>query len=93
MLAEQGPAARRAMHRLSDVLSAKDADVALNFFLEHLGDHLAGQARQAALTGDLATAARLAELGSEVGNRIAVSQAYNLDRKQTLLSILEAVHR
>ncbi|WP_395516155.1 DNA polymerase III subunit delta' [Pseudorhizobium flavum] len=93
MLAEEGPAARRAMHRLSDVLSAKDADVALGFFLEHLGDHLSDRARQAAFAGDLAAAARMADLASEVGEKVTVSQAYNLDRKQTLLSILEAAHR
>jgi DNA polymerase III subunit delta' len=85
-----GPAARKAMHRLADVLSGKDSEVIFGFFLDHLGDHLIEQARAAAIDGDLALADRRARLVSEIGEKIAVSTAYNLDKKQTLLSILEA---
>mgnify|MGYP001186291020 CR=1 FL=1 len=90
MLAADGPAARKAMHRLADVLSAKDAEVLLSFFLEHLGDHLVDQARRAAIDGKLASADRYARLASEINEKIGISQAYNLDRKQTLLSILQS---
>eukprot|EP00913_Durusdinium_trenchii_P021235 g19948.t1 len=85
-----GPAARKAMHRLSDVLSAKDSDVIFGFFVEHLGEHLVERARLAARSGQLAAAAKQARLVSEINEKLAISAGYNLDRKQTLLSILEA---
>lgn len=90
VLTADGPAARKAMHRLADVLSAKDSDVVFWFFLNHLGDHLMERARQTALSGDLPTADRLARVAGEITEKINVSQAYNLDRKQTILSILQA---
>jgi DNA polymerase-3 subunit delta' len=90
VMAADGPAARKAMHRLADVLSGKESDVVFSFFLDHLADHLVERARSAALSGDLVSADRHAKLVSDIGEKITVSQAYNLDRKQTLLSILEA---
>ncbi|OHV81444.1 DNA polymerase III subunit delta' [Rhizobium sp. LCM 4573] len=90
VMAADEPAARKNMHRLADVLSAKDSDVIFGFFLEHLGDHLMERARQAALTGNLQGAERQAKLVSDITEQITVAQAYNLDRKQTVLSILEA---
>lgn len=89
-MAAEGPAARKAMHRLADVLSARDSDVLFGFFLEHLGDQLIGRARQAAAAGDLDTADRYARLSGEVTEKFTVAQAYNLDRKQTVLSMLDA---
>ena len=90
VMAADGSAARKNMHRLADVLSAKDSDVIFGFFLEHLGDHLMERARQAALSGNLQGAERQAKLVSDITEQITVAQAYNLDRKQTILSILEA---
>ncbi len=89
----EGPAARKAMHRLADVLSGKDSDVIFNFFLEHLAGHLIDRAKGAALSGDLAAADQGARLVSDITDKIATAQAYNLDRKQTILSVLEAVKR
>jgi len=86
----EGPSARKAMHRLADVLSGKDSEVIFTFFLEHLSEYLVEQARSAALQGQLAIADRRAKLVSEIVEKITVSTAYNLDKKQTLLSILEA---
>jgi len=93
VIAAEGPTARKAMHRLADVLSGKESDVIFGFFLEHLGDHLVARARAAALFGDLTTADRQAKLVSDIGEKITIAQAYNLDRKQTILSILEAARR
>jgi DNA polymerase-3 subunit delta' len=84
----EGPSARRAMHRLADALSGKDSDTIFGFFASHLGDDIIGRARAAAAEGRIAAADRLARLYSEVSERLAISQAYNLDRKQTILSIL-----
>lgn len=93
VLAAEGPGARRAMHRLADVLAGKDNEVIFNFFLGHLTEYLEGRARTLALSGDLGQADRMSRLASDVTERITVSQAYNLDRKQTILSILEDVAR
>jgi DNA polymerase-3 subunit delta' len=46
------------------------------------------RARQAAIDGKVAAAERLARLHFEVTERLSVSQAYNLDRKQTILTVL-----
>jgi DNA polymerase-3 subunit delta' len=93
VLAAEGPGARKGMHRLADVLSGKDSDVIFSFFLEHLSDHLMECARQAALLGDLDAADRRAKLVSEIAEQVGTAQAYNLDRKQTILSILEAARQ
>jgi DNA polymerase-3 subunit delta' len=93
LMASSGPTARKAMHRLADVLSGKDNDVIFGFFLDYLGERLIERARTAAVAGDLAAADRASRLSSEISERIAVSQAYNLDRKQTIISLLEDAAR
>ncbi|WP_087001448.1 DNA polymerase III subunit delta' [Rhizobium sullae] len=88
VLSAQGPTARKAMHRLADALSGKDSDTIFEFFTSYVGDDLMSRARQAARVGQLSAAERLARLQSDINERLAVSDAYNLDRKQTILSIL-----
>ena len=88
VLASQGPAARKAMHKLADALAAKDSDTIFGFFVGHVGDHIMAKARDAAQINDLRQADRYARLSSEIGERLTIAQAYNLDRKQTILSIL-----
>lgn len=92
LLEANGATARKAMHRLADVLSAKDSEVVFGFFLQHLQDHLVERARTAAMAGQITAADRFAKLSTEINEKITVSQAYNLDRKQTILSILDAAH-
>ena len=91
VLNAQGPAARKTMHKLADVLSGKDSETIYAFFLSHVGEHITGRARAAALAGDLVTADRFARLSASITERVNVSLAYNLDRKQTVLTILEDV--
>lgn len=86
-LREKGPAARKAAHRLADALSGKDSDVAFGFFIDHLGDHLMNRARIAAHGGALDEADRLARFSSSIAERLSISAAYNLDRKQTILDL------
>ena len=88
VLSAQGPTARKAMHRLADVLSGKDSDTIFEFFVSHIGEDLMNRARDAARAGELSAAERLARLQSDINERLTVSDAYNLDRKQTILSIL-----
>ncbi len=90
-LSATGPQARKKMHKLADVLSGKDAETIYDFFIEHVTDDLVERARGAALSGDLGEANRLARLSAEITERVTVSQAYNLDRKQTIISLLESI--
>ncbi|ANH04139.1 DNA polymerase III subunit delta' [Shinella sp. HZN7] len=82
---------RRDVHKLADVLSAKDSDTVFSFFCQHATDFVTDAARSAALSGDLARADRLAQLSSQLGERIAVAQGYNLDRKQTIITVLDDI--
>lgn len=91
VLAAEGPGARKIMHKLADALSGKDSDTVFGFFVSHLGDYLMAQATTFARSGDLGNAERFARMSSDVTERLTVSQAYNLDRKQTLLTILTEV--
>lgn len=88
-----GPAEppRRDVHKLADVLSAKDSDTVFSFFCQHAVDFVTGSARAAALAGDIARADRLAQLSSQLGERIAIAQGYNLDRKQTIITVLDDI--
>ncbi|WP_434713160.1 DNA polymerase III subunit delta' [Rhizobium sp. YTUHZ045] len=88
VLSAEGPSARKAMHRLAEALSGKESDTIFDFFVSHVGDDIMSRARAAAGDGQIAAAERLARLYSEVIERLTVSDAYNLDRKQTIISIL-----
>lgn len=88
VLSAEGPAARKAMHRLADALSGRESDTIFDFFAGHVGDDLMNRARAAAMEGRVAAAERLARLHSDIIERLAVSDAYNLDRKQTIIGIL-----
>lgn len=91
ILSSPDTGARKDMHKLADALSAKDSETVFGFFCVHLGDHVMEQARRAAFRGDLARAEDYARLSSSITERLAVAQAYNLDRKQTMLDILDDV--
>ena len=82
---------RRDVHKLADVLSAKDSDTVFSFFCQHATDFVTDTARSAALSGNLARADRLAQLSSQLGERIGIAQGYNLDRKQTIISVLDDI--
>jgi DNA polymerase-3 subunit delta' len=82
---------RRDVHKLADVLSAKDSDTVFGFFCQHITDFVTDTARAAALAGDLSRADRLAQLSSQLGERINIAQGYNLDRKQTIISVLDDI--
>jgi len=82
---------RRDVHKLADVLSAKDSDTVFSFFCQHATDFVTDAARTAALAGDISRADRLAHLSSQLGERIAIAQGYNLDRKQTIITVLDDI--
>ena len=89
LMATDGPAARKQMHKLADVLAQKNGDIVLDFFVDHATEELMSRARQAAIAGNINAAEQHARLSSSLSERIAVAQAYNLDKKQMVISILE----
>ena len=91
ILAGQGPAIRKDMHKLADVLSAKDSETIFDFFTSLLTGRLMREARDAAVAGDIVRAERFARLSATTSERLTVGDAYNLDRKQTILSLLDDV--
>ncbi|WEX79068.1 DNA polymerase III subunit delta' [Sinorhizobium numidicum] len=89
ILSGQGPAVRKQMHKLADILAAKDSETIFDFFSSLLMGRVMQLARDAATAGDLERAERLARLSSGFAERLTVSDAYNLDRKQTILALLD----
>ena len=88
MVSASGPAQRRAMHKLADAAAHKDNETLYRFFVDHAEQVIAGAARKAALAQDSARAFRLATLSSKVSEQVSTADAFNLDRKQTVLALL-----
>ncbi|OLP59877.1 DNA polymerase III subunit delta' [Xaviernesmea oryzae] len=91
ILSKTDTAARKEMHRLADVLSAKDSGTIFDFFTALVETHVQDAARQAARAGEGARADRLASLSTALTEKLATAEAYNLDRKQTILSLIDAI--
>lgn len=84
-----GPAQRKMMHKLADALSGRDSEVIFEFFLAHAAAMVRDKARVLAGEGQLGEAERLARLSADLESRVAISIAYNLDRKQTILGLID----
>lgn len=82
---------RRDVHKLADVLSAKDSDIVFGFFCRQALDFVTEAAREAALAGDIGRADRLAQLSFRLTEKLTVAQAYNLDRKQTVIGLIDDI--
>ena len=70
-------------------LAGKDSETIFDFFQALASDRIMREAREAAVSGDIMRAERFARLSATVTERLTVSDAYNLDRKQTILSLLD----
>lgn len=79
----------RAVHRLADVISARGGDGLFDFFARMIGRRVTDAAAAAARAGNLDRADALARLAVTFQERLTIGDAYNLDRKQTVLSIVE----
>lgn len=91
VLRASGAEQRKAMHKIADAVAARGNDTLYGFFIDHAGEHVCTAARQAADRGDLNRAYQLSNLHSSLSERVTVAEAYNLDRKQTVLSLLTDV--
>jgi DNA polymerase-3 subunit delta' len=83
-----GPKQRKAMHRIADAVTRKDDETLFGFFVGHTSRFLTERARALAMTGDAARAFRISELYRQTAERFAIAEAYNLERKQTVLTVL-----
>ena len=88
VLSANGPEQRKAMHKIADAVAARGSDTLFGFFIDHAGEHLSGAARASAHAGDLDRAYRLSNLHAALTERTTIADAYNLDRKQTVISLL-----
>ena len=88
VLSASGPEQRKAMHKIADAVSARGNDTLYGFFIDHAGEHVAAAANRAAREGDIDRAYRLSNLHASITERTTVADAYNLDRKQTVISLL-----
>jgi DNA polymerase-3 subunit delta' len=87
IMARANPGDRSPIYKLAETLAARDRDVAYQFFTDHVIDTIRATAVAAAAKGDAASAARHAEKASTVAQHFETAAAYNLDRKQTVLSL------
>lgn len=88
ILRSSGAEQRKAMHKIADAVSARGSDTLYDFFIDHAGEHVSAAARMAANEGNIDRAFKLSSLHAAVTERVTVSSAYNLDRKQTVLGLL-----
>ena len=88
ILQSQGPQARKSMHKLADALASNDNETIFSFFISQMTSEIEARAKSAAYLGNLVSAERLARLSADVTERMNIAQAYNLDRKQTVLTVL-----
>lgn len=78
---------KKAVHALADTLTARDREMAYRFFTDYTLERIMGLARDAAQEGNLALAEHWASMAGELQQQLAQTDSYNLDRKQTVLSV------
>jgi DNA polymerase III subunit delta' len=87
MVATRNPPAAET-HRLADAVAGRDQAIQFNIFNEHALDILARAASDAAERGDSRAADRISEMWQDTRIAILDAEAYNLDRKQHVLSMI-----
>ena len=78
---------------IADVLAADKDGAAFAFGMEMLLDWIAAEARAAAMGGAKARLASVSALWDKATALFADAEEYNLDARQTLISILDAIRR
>lgn len=81
----------RAADKISAAVSGKGNDVSYDLFNDAVLAYLSGKAREAATGGDNFVAARFSRLWEETNRQIGEAAAYNLDRRQHVLSVLASL--
>jgi DNA polymerase-3 subunit delta' len=86
-----GPAARRLS--LADALGGDRDSAELRFARDMLADWIAAAARDAATSGDRRRLASANELWDKARLSLADADEYNLDMRQTLVALLDAIRK
>ncbi len=81
---------RGQMHKISDTLAARDNDALFDLISALLLRRLELAARNSALGGDIEHSAKIANLVSDLRDRLTNASAFNLDKKQMALSLIES---
>ncbi|MBA5724526.1 DNA polymerase III subunit delta' [Candidatus Liberibacter sp.] len=89
MCTHQRSFARQIIQQIADELSHKDKNIAFYFLIEFVLEDVAKSAKEAALNGKLGEADQIALIFSSIKERLDTSFTYNLDRKYTIVYILE----
>ncbi len=93
-IVQDGPqTSKKAVHALADTLAARDRETAFGFFTDYLLDRVMSSARQDALQGNLAASEKWAQLSGQLRENLTTAQIYNLDRKQTIISLFSSFFR
>lgn len=79
--------------RVAEAVGGRDGAVQFSIFNHTALDMIAARAREAALAGDMAAAARHSDLWHEAERLIGETETYNLDKKQHVCSLLERMWR
>lgn len=87
IIAQNSLVERKILHRLAESLAKKDQETSYHFFVDHIITHTMEQAKSMAIAGQIGKASELAELSDKLGQHKAEADTYNLDRKQTLLTL------
>ncbi|QND52896.1 DNA polymerase III subunit delta' [Phyllobacterium sp. 628] len=80
-------------HALGTALSGRDSEIQFDLFLEDIFARIAAKARDAADRGAVGEANQWSNLWQEMQTEARDSDAFNLDRKQTVLIFLDRMHR
>lgn len=80
-------------YKLAEAVGGRDAGMQLAIFNAHVTDALAELASRFASAGALPEAEAAAREWSEASESIAETEAYNLDRKQHVMSMLQRLRR
>lgn len=78
---------------LGTALSGRDAEIQYELFRDYLLDHISGRARQLALQGQAGAADQWARFWSMLTRDIVDAETYNLDRRQSIVTMLEKTQR
>ena len=84
---------KQAIHALADTLVARDRETAYEFFTDYMIERIRKAARQAATDGDLTASEKWARLSADLTENLTTARVYNLDRKQTVLSLFSSFFR
>jgi DNA polymerase-3 subunit delta' len=78
-------------YKLADAVTGRDAGMQFEIFNAYALEKLSETATQLGRQGDAAAAARVADAWTEVSRRIGETEAYNLDKKQHVMTMLQTL--